>query len=119
MSCSRTQRSGAFEDLNRGPLVSSHALSYCAPKMLCSPEHSQPLKLDCFTEQQLAFAFMNKSFATVPGFYAHVICNWGFLINTCEQQRFVFCNKRVQKMVYRLNETSDELHIHIYILGGK
>ena len=63
---------------------------------------------------------MNKSFATVPGFYAHAICNWGFLINTCEQQRFVLCNKRLQKkMVHRLNETRDELHIHIYILGGK
>ena len=68
MSCSRAQRSDAFEALNRGRSVSSHALSYCAREMLCSPEHSKQLKLDCFTEPQLAFAFMNKSFATVPAF---------------------------------------------------
>ena len=53
----------------------------------------------------------------MPRLYAQVICNWGFLINICEQQRFVFCNKRLQKMVYRLNQTRDELHIHI--LGDK
>ena len=50
-------------------------------------------------------------------FYAQAICKWGLLIDTCEQQRFVFCNKRLQKMAYRLNETRDELHIHIYTLG--
>ena len=87
--------------------------------MLCSPEHTQPLKLNCFTEPHLAFAFMHKSLATMPRFYAQVICNWGVLIYTCEQQRFVFCNKRLQKIAYRLNETHDELHIHIYILDDK
>ena len=94
-------------------------LSYCTPEMLCNPEHNKPLRLDCFTEPHLDFAFMNKSFASMPRFYAQVICNWGFLINMCEQQRFVFFNKSLQKMVYRLNQTRDELHIHIYILGDK
>ena len=64
--------------------------------MLCCPELTKPLKFDCFTEPHLSFAFMHKS----------------FLIYTCEQQRFVFT-----KMAYRLNETRDELQIHIYILG--
>ena len=31
-------------------------------------------KLDCFTEPHLFFAFMHKSFATMPRFYAQVIC---------------------------------------------
>ena len=92
-------------------------LSHCPPEMLCSPEHTKPLKLDCFTEPHLAFAFMHKPFATMPRFYAQVICNWDFLIYTCDKQHFVFCNKRLQKMAYRLNETRDELHIHI--LGDK
>ena len=51
----------------------------------------------------IAFAFLNKSFATVPY----------FLIYTFEQQRFVFCNKRLQKMACSLNETRDELNIPI------
>ena len=67
-------------------------LSYCG-----SPEHTKPLKLDCITEPHLAFAFMHKSFATMPCFYAPIICNWGFLIYTCEQQRFVFSNKPLQQ----------------------
>ena len=48
--------------------------------------HTKPLKLNCFTEPHLAFAFMHKSFATKPRFYAQVICNLGFFIYTCEQQ---------------------------------
>ena len=115
MSCARTQRSSKQWPI--GLESSTLPLSHSAPEMLCSPEHTKPLKLDCFTEPHLAFAFMHKSFATMPRFYAQVICNWVFLINMCEQQRFVFCNKRLQKMVYRLNEKRDELHIHI--LGDK
>ena len=115
MSCSRTQCSDADEALNRGPLVWSQALYHwttALPKCcvaLNTPNHWG----------STVFAFMNKSFAPMPRFYAQVICNWGFLINMCEQQGFVFCNKRLQKMVYRLNQTRDELHIHIYILGDK
>ena len=43
-------------------------------EMPCSPEHTKPLALDCFTEPHLFFAFMHKSFATIPRFYAQVIC---------------------------------------------
>ena len=43
-------------------------------EMPCSPEHTENWKLDCFTEPHLFFAFMHKSFATMPRFYAHVIC---------------------------------------------
>ena len=67
--------------------------------MPCVPEHTKSLKFDCFTEPHIAFAFLNKSFATVPY----------FLIYMFEQQRFVFCNKRLQKMACSLNETRDEL----------
>ena len=65
--------------------------------MLCSPEHTKPLKLDCFTEPQLAFAFMHQTFATIARFYAQVICNWDVLMYMCEQQLLVFCNKHLQK----------------------
>ena len=51
----------------------------------------------------LAFAFMNKSFATMPRFYAQVICNWGLLINTWEQQRFMFCNIEITHVFSCIN----------------
>ena len=40
----------------------------------CSPEHTKPLETRLFTEPLLFFAFMHKSFATMPRFYAQVIC---------------------------------------------
>ena len=63
-----TQRSDAFEDQNLCLESSTLPLSYWASKMLCSPEHTKPLKLDRFTEPHLAFAFVLKSFATIPAF---------------------------------------------------
>ena len=43
-------------------------------EMPCSPEHTKPLETRRFTEPHLFFAFKHKSFATMPRFYAQVIC---------------------------------------------
>ena len=117
MSCSRTQCSDAGEALNRGPLgleSSTLPLSHCTPEMLCSPEHTKPLRLDCFTEPHLDFAFMNKSLATMPHFYEQVIkFATGASSLTCVNSNVsCFAINVYKKMVYRLNQTRDELHIH-------
>ena len=37
-------------------------------EMPCSPEHTKPLETRLFSEPHLFFAFMHKSFATIPPF---------------------------------------------------
>ena len=43
-------------------------------EMPCSPEHTKPLETRLFYRTTPIFSFMHKSFATIPRFYAQVIC---------------------------------------------
>ena len=43
-------------------------------EMPCSPEHTKPLETRLFYRTTPIFAVMHKSFATIPRFYAQVIC---------------------------------------------
>ena len=43
-------------------------------EMPCSPEHTKPLETRLFYRTTPIFCFMHKSFATIPRFYAQVIC---------------------------------------------
>ena len=110
MSCSKTQHSDDFEARNRGPSVSSQALYHWATAL-----SKCRVALNTANHWILTVQPNHTSFC----FYVQIICSWGFLIYTCEHQRFVFCSKRLQKMAYRLNETRDELHIDINIFGDK
>ena len=77
MSCSRTQRTDAFEARNRGPLVSSKALYHWATSLLkCSVALNTPI-----TEARL-FDRATPSFC----FNAQIICNHAPLLCTSHLQ---------------------------------
>ena len=43
-------------------------------EMPCSPDHTKSLEIRLFYRTPQFFAFMHKSLATMPRFYAQVIC---------------------------------------------
>ena len=93
------QGHNAVTPLRLGTTAPRSRVKHSTTELLhCSPEHTKPLKHDCLTEPHVAFAFMHKSFAIMPRFYAQgILTGASSFTRVNEQQRFLFCNKRLRK----------------------